>query len=164
MWIWLVVVLVAAIGELLTYDLFLAPVAVAAIVTAVVALVLPVTLQVGIFAGLSLLGILFLRPILKRGLGLESMPQNLAIGIPSHVVGRHGIVTQTVNALGGQIRIGQGEFWTARPFNPTQTLERGDVAEVMFIEGIAALVEPVSGAAIAPAIESNRPIKKGIAS
>lgn len=164
MWIWFVVAVLAAIGELLSYDLFLAPVAVAAIVTAIVALVLPVALQMGIFASLSLLGIMFLRPVIKHALGLENLSRDLAAATPSHIVGRRGIVTQTVDALGGQIRIGQGEFWTARPFDPTHTIGRGEVAEVLFVEGIAAVVEPVPGAASGSAIGSNRPIEKGIVS
>ena len=54
MWFWLVVALLAGVGEVLTTGLFLAIVAVAAIVTALIALVLPFTLvQIALFAGMS---------------------------------------------------------------------------------------------------------------
>ena len=63
MWIWLVVAGLAAIGELLSYDLFLAPIAVSGVVVALLASVSPFPLQVGLFGALSLLGIMVLRPI-----------------------------------------------------------------------------------------------------
>src|SRR5579884_1827090 len=141
MWPWLVIAGLAALGELLSYDLFLAPVAVAALVIAVIAPVSPFPVQVGLFAGLSLLGIAFLRPIIKHALGLDSRIGDTAPIGHSNVVGRRGIVTQTVDADSGQIRIGEGEFWTARSFDPTHTLVAGEAVEVVVVDGIAALVD-----------------------
>jgi membrane protein implicated in regulation of membrane protease activity len=88
--IWVVVAILAAIGEMLTLDLFLALVSAAAIFTALFALLLPGALQVVIFAGLSVGGIVFTRPAIKHMLGVG---QALEIdGAPrrSSVVGRRG--------------------------------------------------------------------------
>lgn len=141
MWPWLVLAGLAVVGELLSYDLFLAPVAAAALVVAVIAPVSPFPLEVGLFAGLSLLGIMFLRPIIRHALGLGSRTGDTDPVGHANLVGRRGIVTQTVNADSGQIRIGEGEFWTARTFDPTHTLVTGEAVEVVVVDGIAALVD-----------------------
>src|SRR5438270_13349418 len=126
MWIWLLVAGLAAVGEILSYDLFLAPVAVAAVIVALIAPISPFPIQVGLFAGLSLLGITFLRPILRHALGLDTRTGDTEPVGHSNVAGRRGIVTQTVNAGSGQIRIGESEFWTARSFDPTHTIVTGE--------------------------------------
>src|SRR5438309_1109855 len=120
MWIWLVVAVVAAIGELLSYDLFLGAVAAAALITGVLAVPIHVVaLQVVVFAGLSLVGIAFVRPVVKRMLGIEGLAHDPGALPQTHLHGRRAVVTELVDASGGQIRIGEGEFWTARPFDLT---------------------------------------------
>ncbi|HEX6506134.1 MAG TPA: NfeD family protein, partial [Chloroflexota bacterium] len=119
MWIWLVVALLAAIGEVLTTGLFLAIVAVAAVITAVIALAVPfVIIQILVFAGLSLGGIAFVRPVLVRSIGLDALSHSSGTITQSHIVGRRATVTRTVDAYGGQIRIGEGEFWSAKSYDP----------------------------------------------
>jgi membrane protein implicated in regulation of membrane protease activity len=63
------------------------------------------------------------------------------------VVGRQAVVTQAVDAQEGQIRIGQGEFWSARSFDPQERIPVGTRVEVLMVEGITALVAPVTPAA-----------------
>jgi membrane protein implicated in regulation of membrane protease activity len=143
MWMWLALAVIAAIGEVLTFDLFLASVAAAALVVAVVALVLPPVFQVSLFAALSLVGTAFIRPAIKRALGIEAASDP---GMRSHpsVVGRRATVTHAVDAHGGQIRIGDGEFWTARSFDLTETIVAGETVNVVLVDGLTALVESVS--------------------
>jgi membrane protein implicated in regulation of membrane protease activity len=142
-WLWLVAAVAAAIGETLTYDLFLASVAVAALITAASVFVLPLGLQVGLFAVLALVGIFVVRPAAKAALGMS----NVAQGHPGlrhpFVVGRRAVVTHTVTEDGGQIRIGQGEFWSARAYEPSDLIEAGQPVRVMLVEGVTALVEPI---------------------
>lgn len=164
MWPWLVIAGLAALGELLSYDLFLAPVALAALVVAVIALVAPLPLQVGLFGVLSLLGIMVLRPIIRHALGLDSRIGDTEPVGHDNVMGRRGIVTQTVDAASGQIRLGQGEFWTARPLDPDHTFARGDAVEVVLIDGIAALVEAVPPVSPVEAVGSQSSLTKGIES
>jgi membrane protein implicated in regulation of membrane protease activity len=71
MWNVLLVAVLAGIGQLLSYHVFLTSVVAAALVTGVFALVLPVALQVDFFTGLSLLGIAFVRPVIARAAAAE---------------------------------------------------------------------------------------------
>jgi membrane protein implicated in regulation of membrane protease activity len=148
-WTWLVVAVLAAIGEIVTFDLFLASVAAAAVITAVIAIVLQVViLQVAVFAGLSLVGIGFVRPAIKHALGIESA-SHLTGAVPqSHLAGRRGVVTRAIDAAGGQIRIGVGEFWSARAYDPSDTIPVGTPVEVVLVDGLTALVERVEQSAL----------------
>jgi membrane protein implicated in regulation of membrane protease activity len=143
-WIWLVIAVIAAIGETVTYDLFLASVAGAALVAAGAAIVVPWwPVQVAAFAILSLIGIFVLRPIAKAALGLDVPHDHTSVSYSS-LAGKSGIVTRTVTEDGGQIRIGEGEFWSARTYDPDDTLEPGRKVRVMVVEGVTALVEPAT--------------------
>lgn len=147
MWFWIVVAILAAIGEVVSYDLFMASVAGAALITAAVAFAqVPVAGQVLTFSALSLVGIGVLRPAVKHALGIDSMAQQSIRATSSHVIGKRAIVTQAVDANGGQIRIGQGEFWTARTYEPSASIAAGSPVEVVLVEGLTALVEPVADA------------------
>jgi membrane protein implicated in regulation of membrane protease activity len=144
MWLWLVVALLAGIGEVLTTGLFLAIVAVAAVITAIVSLLLPFALvQVALFAGLSLGGIAFIRPVLIRSFGLDALAHGSGRVTQSQIVGRRATVTRTVDSAGGQVRIGDGEFWSARSYDPDDLIPVGASAEIMVVDGLTALVSPI---------------------
>jgi membrane protein implicated in regulation of membrane protease activity len=150
-WLWILIAVVAAIGEMMTTGLFLAPVAVAAVIAAVVAVFLPGLIQLAAFAALSLAGIVVFRPLVVHALGMDL---NHQIGSPvtqSHLVGRRAIVTREVDSSGGQIRIGEGEFWTARSYSPGETIPPGQRVEILLVDGLTALVAPVQ---TTPALES----------
>jgi membrane protein implicated in regulation of membrane protease activity len=144
-WTWLVVAVLAAIGEIVTFDLFLASVAAAAVITAVLAVLIPIVIiQVAAFAGLSLVGIAFVRPAIKHALGIESVTHLTGAVPQSYLAGRRGVVTQAVDGSGGQIRIGQGEFWSARSYDPSDTIPVSTPVEVVLVDGLTALVERVA--------------------
>lgn len=144
-WIWLVIAVAAAIGELLTFDLFLASLSVAAVAAgATAALLISGPIQVVVFAVISLLGIAVFRPLIKHTLGIDSAMTIHGPVVHSHLAGRRAIVTQTVSGIGGQIRLGQGEFWTARSYDPDETIKAGEPVEIVFVDGLTALVEPVA--------------------
>jgi membrane protein implicated in regulation of membrane protease activity len=160
MWmIWLVIALGAAIGELLTTGLFLASFAVAAVITAVLSLLLlSGTLQVLVFVILSLVGIALFRPVLVSALGWSAHTE-MASGPARHtIVNKRAVVTSTVDANGGQIRIGQGEFWSARSFEPSDVIPAGSTVEIVVVDGLTALVLPVQDRVLS----SNAAIEKGI--
>ena len=142
MFVWVVVSIVAAIGEVLTTGLFLAAVAVAAAITAVATLAFGWELQVLLFAALTLVGIALVRPMLIGMLGLEALSQHAPPAIQNHIIGKRAVVTRTTGREGGQIRIGEGEFWSARAFDPSDVFEEGALVEVMSVEGITALIAP----------------------
>lgn len=141
--VWLVVAVLALIGEVLSFDLFLASVAAAAIVTAGLAGVLSGTLQVVVFAGLSLTGIAFVRPAIKQALGIESRQRDGGAAVNSRLVGRRGVVTRAIDCDVGQIRVGEGEFWTARAFDPAQTISPGTEVDVLLVDALTAVVAPI---------------------
>jgi membrane protein implicated in regulation of membrane protease activity len=144
MWLWLVVALLAGVGEVLTTGLFLAIVAVAAVMTAIVSLLMPVALvQVALFAGMSLGGIAFIRPALIHSFGIDSLSHGSGHVTQSQIVGRRATVTRTVDSAGGQVRIGDGEFWSARSYDPDDLIPVGASADVMVVDGLTALVTPV---------------------
>src|SRR5438309_5660499 len=110
-WIWIVVALLAAIGELMSTGLFLACIAAAALVAGGVALVLAnaVALQVLVFAVASLAAIAVFRPIAVHALGWKPAAELGSPVVHTHIVNRRATVTRVVDSSSGQIRIGEGE-------------------------------------------------------
>jgi membrane protein implicated in regulation of membrane protease activity len=136
-WVWWMIAAgVLAVGEIATVSFFLGPIAIAAVLAAIVALAgagLAAQWIVFIVASMASLGIL--RPIAKRHI---KMPARLRTGTAA-LVGSRAIVLQRVDADGGQVKIG-GEVWTARAYDEDDVLEPGVRAHVMKIDGATALV------------------------
>jgi membrane protein implicated in regulation of membrane protease activity len=136
-WVWwLIAAGVLAIGEIATLGFFLGPIAVAATLAAVVALVgAGLAVQWVVFIAASLGSVLVLRPIARRHL---KTPARIRTGTAALVGGR-AVVLERVDANGGQVRIG-GEVWTARAYDEDDAFEPGTRVEVMKIDGATALV------------------------
>jgi len=135
--IWAIAAVLLSVGEIFTPGMFfLGPVALAALASAVVAL-----LDVGVVGQLlafvigSVATVAFLRPIAKRHL---HMPAALRTGTAA-LEGTKAVVLQRVDVNGGRVRIG-GEEWSARAYMEDQVLEPGTRVEVVKIEGATALV------------------------
>jgi len=125
-----------AVGELLTMGFFLAPIAIAAVLTAGAALAgagLAVQLVVFILASAASVGLL--RPVARRHL---HTPARLRTGTAA-LVGRSATVIERVDADGGSVKLA-GEVWSARPFDEDHAFEPGQRVEVLQIEGATALV------------------------
>jgi membrane protein implicated in regulation of membrane protease activity len=135
--IWAIVAVLLAVGEIFTPGLFfLGPIALAAIVAGIVALVgLGAAFQLIVFIGLSIASVLFIRPIARRHL---HMPASLRTGTAA-LEGTKALVLQRVDANGGRVRIG-GEEWSARAFMEDGVYEPGQRVDVVKIEGATALV------------------------
>ena len=134
---WAVVAVALAIGEIFTPGLFfLGPLALAAVVSTIVAAVgASVAVQVVVFAGASLASLAVLRPLARAHLHL---PPALRTGTAA-LAGASAVVLQRVDDDGGRIRLG-GEEWSARPFVQGQVFEPGARVEVAEIKGATALV------------------------
>lgn len=162
MLIWLIVAVLAAIGEVLTTGLFLACVALAAVITAVLSLVVPFeAVQILVFAALSLGSILVIRPIVVNAIGLDALVHRGGDISQTRLVGRRAIVMHPVSAHEGQIRIGQGEFWTARRYSGEDIIPIGQPVEILHIDGITALVEPMDSPSITDDIDAALSSTKG---
>ncbi|MEK6274243.1 MAG: NfeD family protein [Actinomycetota bacterium] len=135
--IWAIVAAGLAVGEILTPGLFfLGPVAVAAIIAAVLALLgLGAAVQLLAFVVASVASVAVLRPLARSHL---SVPPMLRTGTAA-LVGAKALVLERVDVNGGRVRIG-GEEWSARSFMEDQVLEPGARVEVVKIEGATALV------------------------
>lgn len=146
---WLVIAIIAAVGEVLTTGLFLASIALAAVITAVVSIFVPVGIvEIGVFAALSLVGIAVFRPILVHALGMEASTSVSGGLSHSHLIGRRAVVMRAVDATGGQIRVGEGEFWSARAYDEEESIPPGRSVEILMVDGLTALVAPVVPPAI----------------
>lgn len=138
--LWLIVVVAAGIAEISTTGLFMATISFAALFTAIVSLqVTDFAVQLGVFAALSLIGLILIRPAVIRTLGIRYVTDD---GSPplSNMVNRRAVVTTQVDNHGGQIRIGQAEFWSARSSEPGDVLAPGTTVTVDWVDGLNAMV------------------------
>jgi len=134
--VWIVAAVLLAIGEVLTPGaFFLGPVAVAAGVAAIVALIAGGVVSTIVFIVAALLSLAVLRPIARRHV---RMPQLMRTGTDA-LVGRRAVVTKRVDASGGRVRIG-GEEWTARAYLEDGVYAEGATVDVVRIDGATALV------------------------
>ena len=134
--LWVVLAALLAVGEVLTLSFLLGLLALAAVAAGVVAaLGGGLVIQFLVFIVGSIATLAVLRPIARRHL---RTPAQLRTGTAA-LVGAKGIVTQRVDDLGGQVKIG-GEVWSARSFMEGEVIEAGKRVEVAKIEGATALV------------------------
>jgi membrane protein implicated in regulation of membrane protease activity len=135
--IWAIVALALAAGEIFTPGLFfLGPVALAAVVAMLVAILgAGAVIQVIVFIVGAVASLALVRPIAKAHL---RMPAELRTGTAA-LTGARAVVLQRVDSDGGRVRIG-GEEWSARAFMDGTVYEPGDRVEVVKIEGATALV------------------------
>jgi membrane protein implicated in regulation of membrane protease activity len=134
--LWMIAAGVLAVGEMATVSFFLGPIAVAAVLSAVVALAgAGLALQWVVFILGSLGSLLVLRPIARRHL---RTPPRIRTGTAA-LVGGPAMVIERVDRNGGCVKIG-GELWTARAYDDDDSFEPGVRVEVMKIDGATALV------------------------
>lgn len=134
--IWMIVAAVLAVGEVATLGFFLGPIALAALLAALVALAgASVELQFLAFIAGSVASLAIVRPIARAHL---RQPAQLRTGTAA-LVGSRAVVLEKVDADGGSVKIG-GEVWTARAYDDDDTFDVGDRVEVLKIEGATALV------------------------
>jgi membrane protein implicated in regulation of membrane protease activity len=136
-WVWWMIAAGGlAVGEIFTMGFFLGPIAIAAVLAAIVGLVGgPLALQWIVFIVASLGSLAVLRPIATRHL---RTPARIRTGTAA-LVGGPATVVERVDANGGCVKIG-GEVWTARAYDQDDSFEPGTRVEVMQIDGATALV------------------------
>ena len=138
-WIgWLVLILVFLVIEMLTLDftfLMLSIGGVAGLGSDLLGA--PIWLQVIIAGVVAAALVLFLRPPLLRRLrrGEDPTPSNV-----DALIDLRGRVISTVSTHGGQVKLANGDLWTAR--TETGELEPGTLVHVSRIDGATAVVRP----------------------
>ena len=135
--LWVLVAVAFGIGEIVTPGLvFLGPVAIAAVASAILAsLGAGWFVQIVVFAVGSAASLAVLRPIARAHI---RMPVALRNGTAA-LVGARAVVVERVDHAGGRVRIG-GEVWSARTLDEHQVIEPGTRVEVAQIDGATALV------------------------
>lgn len=150
--IWAIIAIAAIVGEMFTLGLYLGSLALAAAAVAALSFVLAPPLQIAAFAVLALVLLLGVRPVVLPLLPFGEDSRALPRVGP---VGKQGTVTQDLESGGGQIRVGQGEFWSARPLNEGERIPAGRQVEIIAMDGLTALVEQTEHPA--PALEGPIP-------
>ncbi len=129
--VWLVAIGVLVLIELLTYGLYFAALAVAAVVPLILSLIgAPVWLQALGFLAAAIAALFYVRPLIRKWQGEK--PERMT-NVES-LIGKQGIVLEEVTDRSGQIKI-WGEVWTARSTDPIP-------------EGAKVVVEQIDGASL----------------
>lgn len=135
--IWLVVLAILLVIEFLTLGLTTVWFAGGALVAFLVSLAGgPLWLQLLLFVAVSVVLLLFTRPLAVKYLNKDVQKTNV-----DSIPGKKGIVTATIDNLKaeGQVTI-QGMEWTARSKNGNM-IEKGKVVKVIAVEGVKLIVE-----------------------
>jgi membrane protein implicated in regulation of membrane protease activity len=135
--IWLIVGVVLAVAELFTLDFVLIMLGGGAFAAAIAGFAgAPVPAQVVVFAVISALGLVAVRPAIRKRLhkGAEVAP----MGVEA-IEGTDATVVEEVAEGRGMVKIG-GELWSARPYDARQSFAEGTLVRVVEIRGATALV------------------------
>ncbi len=135
--IWLVVALGLAGAEALTGDMFLLMLSGGALAAAGSSWLfnMPIWVDGLVFLIVSVLLMVLVRPVLRRRM-ISGAPGDPGIAA---LEGKHALVLDRVSEHQGQVKL-DGEVWTARPLNESDTYEPGDQVTVMRIDGATAVV------------------------
>jgi membrane protein implicated in regulation of membrane protease activity len=135
--IWLIVSVGFVIAEIFSLDLVLIMFAAGALAAAGTAAVVDnLFIQALVFAIVSVLALVVVRPLAQRR--LQNTTDEHRMGIEA-LKGSTAVVLELVDEHSGLVKIG-GEEWTARVFDATQVLEPGQQVQVIDIKGATALV------------------------
>jgi membrane protein implicated in regulation of membrane protease activity len=139
-WIgWIALIAIFLVVEMLTLDFVFLMLGIGGVAGLVADLFgAPIWLQVVVAALLAALLIFVLRPPLLHALhrGEDPTPSNVAA-----LIGQAGLVVSTVSRVGGQVKLSNGETWTARS-DAGSDLAPGTHIRVTRIDGATAYVLP----------------------
>lgn len=140
--LWAIVAALTFAGELLTVSFFLLFFALGAVVGLVMAFLgFGFTAQIIGFIAASVLSMIVLRPALLNRLALAGSEPYVG---PGKIEGKKAVVTEPIEpGESGMVKVGNGEFWTARTLYTSERLESGVRVRVLDTDGLTALVEPL---------------------
>ena len=140
--LWAIVAALMFAGELLTVSFFLLFFAIGAAASLIMALVgLGLGAQIVGFIVASVLSMVVLRPALLNRLALAGSEPYKG---PGRIEGKNGVVTDAIEpGENGMVKIGNGEFWTARTLYTGGRIESGSRVRVLDTDGLTAFVEPL---------------------
>lgn len=139
MLLWIALAVVLAIAEAFTATLVLIMLSAGAVAAAIAAgLGVGVVGQVALFAVVSGLSLVVLRPIIRKHALPAIAGADETIGMKA-LEGAPGHVLEQVTQDSGLVRI-EGDLWTARTYDPTQVLDSGESVRVIEVHGATVLV------------------------
>jgi membrane protein implicated in regulation of membrane protease activity len=152
-WIgWLVLILVFLVIEMLTLDFTFLMLSIGGLAGLLADLLgAPIWLQVIIAAAVAAILLLVLRPPLLRRMrrGEDPTPSNI-----DALIGLRGTVVSSIGAHGGQVKLANGDIWTARAetgeLAESGELDPGTPVRVSRIEGATAVVRSDSPTPLPP--------------
>jgi membrane protein implicated in regulation of membrane protease activity len=139
--VWVVATALAIAGEVFTTSFFLIFFAFGALVALLLAVLgIGLPLQILGFIVASVASMLVLRPAVLHRLSSSSERYEPR----GSIVGRSATVTTAIEPGGnGTVRVGSGEFWTARALRPGERIEPGARVRILDTDGVTVLVETV---------------------
>jgi membrane protein implicated in regulation of membrane protease activity len=137
--LWIVLGVGLVIAEIFTTTLFLLMFGIGAFVAAgAAALGAPVALQALVFAAVSALTLVVVRPVIRRHQRSAPADGEQRFGVAA-ITGSSALVLERVDADTGVVKI-DGEIWRARAYDASQVIAPGERVRVMEIKGVTALV------------------------
>ena len=137
---WLVIMVVMLVVEAAAPGLvsvWFAVGALAAMISAVCKAAL--WLQVIIFVIVSVLALVFTKPLVKKYVNGKAQPTNADM-----ILGKECVVTESIDNLAGKGAISAGgKIWTARSTDDAVKIPEGVCVSVVRIEGVKAIVERI---------------------
>lgn len=138
--LWVVVAIALAIGEAFTATLLVAMFSVGALAAAGVAgLGGPLLLQVIVFALVSGLSLVAIRPIIMRHARSDDAASGGTLFGVQAIEGTHALVLEEVGGDQGMIKI-DGVVWQARSFDGAEIYLAGERVRVVKVRGATAIV------------------------
>ena len=138
-WIWVALVILFAVIEVFTFGLYTIWFAIAALAMVFLSsLKIALPFQLLIFLAISALLLFFTRPLAIKKLKVGREKTNV-----DSLVGMHALVTRAISEFEkGEVKL-NGQFWSARA-EDNSTVPEGTKCEVVKIEGVQAIVRPLS--------------------
>ncbi|HIS81434.1 MAG TPA: NfeD family protein [Candidatus Scatomonas merdavium] len=140
--IWLVILIVLLVIEVITLGLSTIWFAGGALASFIAALAgANVAVQVVLFLAVSIILLLFTRPVVMKYLNRNKTATNA-----DSLIGEQAVVTQTINNLmsRGEVFI-NGMAWTARSGREDEVIEKDTVVRILRIDGVKLIVERKEG-------------------
>ena len=134
--IWVIVAAVLAVGEVFTLTFVLAPIAVAALVAALLSVFdVGVAGEVAIFTISAIATLVAVQPIARAH---RRTPLKARTGVAA-LPGQRAVVLERVDRNGGRVKLA-GEVWSARTLASDEAFEAGAEVTVAEIQGATAVV------------------------
>ena len=135
---WLIAAGALVVGELFAGDFVLLMLAAGAAAAGLVGAATPIGVvgETLVFAAVSGLAILFVRPWIKQRVYRKS--DDVRIGV-SRLLGAEAVVVEHIDAETGQVNL-SGELWRARPYDAQRSYEPGERVRVIEVDGATVLV------------------------